>query len=396
MGLSEVGDIDFGFSEPTADRFGGSGRSEYSDISPLLVGLYDSHKEYARTGESQPQFKEVICQQMADILSVSSRVVDREMVTDVLVTLLRQSETDLKAAMAERLALIENAPLRLLLQLLNDDISVAKPVILKSQVLNDLDLLYIIQSRDTTFWQVIAERKNLNENVVDALADTHDVPTAKKLVANDTIQFSKFAMGILEGLAKENEDLARPLLQRPDVPEHIARALYQLVGQELKIALEEKSVEILGAEKAAVVADIVHDVVGEFAQDSKAYGYMPTEAMMRAADLFLRQGKLDVHLMLRTLKRGQASSYVAQLSTYSGLSPDIVISLLQQKNGQGLAVIARACGIKRQEFAMLFVLTRQVFDKSEDVSAAMTIRAHEYFDKISVDLARTILKRSQH
>ncbi|HOO50369.1 MAG TPA: DUF2336 domain-containing protein, partial [Alphaproteobacteria bacterium] len=187
MGLDEVGDLDFGFSEPHAavdDCLHSGGVS--SVVSPLLVGLYDAHKEYERSEESQPHYKNVICQQMTDLLSVSSQVTDREMITDVLVSLLRQSERDLKAAVAERLALIDNAPLRLLLQLLNEDISVAKPIIQKSKVLNDLDLLYIIQSRDTTFWQAIAERRNIKENVVDALADTHDLPTAKKLVANDT------------------------------------------------------------------------------------------------------------------------------------------------------------------------------------------------------------------
>ena len=160
-----------------------------TDISPLLVGLYDAHKEYAQHSDKDPQYREIVCQQMTDLLAVSSHVSDREMITDVLITLLRQSEKDLKAAMAERLSLLSNVPLRILLQLLNEEISIARPIIKNSPVLNDLDLLYIIQSRDTTFWQAIAARHAIKENVVDALAETHDVPTAKVLVRNETISF---------------------------------------------------------------------------------------------------------------------------------------------------------------------------------------------------------------
>ncbi|HOO52447.1 MAG TPA: hypothetical protein PLK94_14315, partial [Alphaproteobacteria bacterium] len=93
---------------------------------------------------------------------------------------------------------------------------------------------------------------------------------------------------------------------------------------------------------------------------------------------------------------GQASSFVAQMSSYSGLSPNVVVSLVQQQNGQGLAVIARGCGISKQDFSNMFVLVRRVFDKTETVSPEHALKAHEYFDKITVEIARKILSRSQH
>lgn len=148
-------------------------------MDPLLVGLYDAHRAYE--GRKTEDIKEKLCEHMTDLLSVSTRVSDREMITDVLVSLVKQSERDMKAALSERLSTLGHVPLRLVLQLVNDDISIARPVLLNSPVLNDLDLLYIIQSRDSSFWQAIAARQGLHENVVDALADTRDVPTARVL-----------------------------------------------------------------------------------------------------------------------------------------------------------------------------------------------------------------------
>ena len=56
------------------------------------LGLYDAHKEYAQHSDKDPQYREIVCQQMTDLLAVSP-ISDREMITDVLITLLRQSET---------------------------------------------------------------------------------------------------------------------------------------------------------------------------------------------------------------------------------------------------------------------------------------------------------------
>ncbi|MCB1550804.1 MAG: DUF2336 domain-containing protein [Alphaproteobacteria bacterium] len=368
-----------------------------TDISPLLVGLYDAHKEYAQHSDKDPQYREIVCQQMTDLLAVSSHVSDREMITDVLITLLRQSEKDLKAAMAERLSLLSNVPLRILLQLLNEEISIARPIIKNSPVLNDLDLLYIIQSRDTTFWQAIAARHAIKENVVDALAETHDVPTAKVLVRNETISFSDFALSVLEEMAANDEDLARPLLMRSDVPQSVARKIYAHVGQEIKALAALKCGVTMSQEDAAAVQNVLHDVVSEFSAEYRGGSpYMPTEAMLRAADMFMKQGKLDCVLMVRTLGRGQISSFVAQMCAFAKLNTDVVISLLEQSNGQGLAIIAKANGISKNDFLSMFMMTRRIISGQANIPAQDISKANLYFDRVHKNLAQKILKRSQH
>ncbi|HNQ92762.1 MAG TPA: hypothetical protein PKI93_07520 [Alphaproteobacteria bacterium] len=98
-------------------------------VTPLLVGLYDAHRSYVKHDQHDDGFKEKLCAQMTDLLAVSTRISDKEMVTDLLVSLIKQSERDLKAALSERLSTLDNVPLRLLLQLVNDDISIARPVL---------------------------------------------------------------------------------------------------------------------------------------------------------------------------------------------------------------------------------------------------------------------------
>ncbi len=391
MRVQDSMDLDFG------DGSGQNTMSGPAAISPMLVELYDSHKQYTQDPENYSHSREIVCGQMTDLLSAASRVADREMITDVLVTLLRQSEHELKSALAERLALLPNVPLRLLLQLLNEDIAVARPIILNSPVLNDLDLLYIIQSRDTTFWQTIAARRFIKENVVDALAATHDLPTAKVLVKNDTITLTDLSLRELEKMAMHDETLAKPLLMRADVPAAIAQKIHAHVSRDLVDFTNAHIGAGVSQADQDEIQNVVQDVLSEFvATRTGSESYMPTAAMLRAADMFMQQGKLDVSLMVRTLKRGQLSSFIAQMSTFAGLDADVVISLLKQSSGQGLAVIARASGISKEDFMSMFMLTRRVVNPDGVVSPDNISRANVYYDRINSHLAQKILKRSQH
>lgn len=360
-----------------------------ADVNSILVGLYDMHREYVDHPEQYPHYKEAVCRKMTDLLDAQLRDADREMMTDVFVTLLRQSERDLKQALAERLSVLDDVPLRLLLQLVNDDISIARPIIEYSPVLNDLDLLYIIQSRDTTFWQMIAARKYINENVVDALADTHDMPTAKVLVRNDTISFSEYSLNILEEMAAQDDELASPLLMRPDVPEKVARFLYAHVGADLKSYIAAH------CDVSGLVGEAVEDVVREFSVSHAASDFTPTNAMVRAADMFMKQGKLDANLMVRTLQRGQVPSFVAQLSSFAGLTPEIILSLLKRENGQGLALVARVSGISFNDFFAMFLLLQRLQAVSAPVSKEALDKAKAYYNKIDKELASKILNHSR-
>lgn len=390
--------IDLDFSSGTDGAVPALPFVKSGDLNNLLVGLYDKHRDYNLAHMGDPAFKEALCAQMTDLLAATNRVADREMITDVLIALMRQSSIDLKAALAERLSTLECVPLRLLLQLINDDIAVARPILKGSPALNDLDLLYIIQSRDSAFWQVIASRRAICGNVIDALADTHDVPTAHVLLSNDTITLSGYSVGVLSEMAQFAPDLAKPLLARRDVPESVSRALYDLVGTALTEKLEQSINQgNLSHADADQVRRVVSDVLVEFSssyEDSSEF--IPTPAMMRASEMFLEQGKLNPVLMLRTLTRGQVPSFVAQLSVYCGLPFAVVVPMLRQQDGKGFALVARSCAMDRSVFAALFEQVQRHIQRKIEDDPVNRDKAAGYFDRLSVEVARKIMKRNHH
>src|SRR5262249_38984313 len=152
--------------------------------------------------------------------------------------------------------------------------------------LSDLDLIYIIKSQGSDYWQSIAARDTLSDHVIDVLADTKDIGTALVLTQNDRIHLTRHAIDILAVMARENETLAKPLLARPELPGQLVRELYSHVGAELKAYI--RTAHGLSDEAGRIVDEVVVEFV-------EAYGseFIPTEQMIETARKFGDMGLLN-------------------------------------------------------------------------------------------------------
>lgn len=355
-------------------------------VTPLLVQLYDTHRLYKLAGDGAPEAKRELCEIVAGLLESSAKPSEKELIADILISLIRQAERDLKRALADRLSVMDAAPLRLVLRLAEEDIGVSGPILRHSKVLNDLDLLYIIQSHDSPYWQVIAAREGLAGPVVDKLAETRDTKTARVLAGNETAELSSAAQTILTELACGDESIARSLLHRPELPAEIARRLYSHVAEDLK-AFIEAEYDV----KAGDIQDAIADVVSEFTKSPDS-GFRPTPAMIKAAATFAEKGQLNMQLMVSTLKRGQVASFVAQFSKFCGLPVSVVLSMLQQPQGQGLAISCKLHDICRDDFLSMFLLTRRMARADGVVDHRDLNRAITYYDRISKDMAERLIR----
>ena len=229
------------------------------NVTPILVRLYDSHKLYGLAKDKNPHARVELTSAVTELLEMKLSPRESELVADVLIGLIRQAEQDLKEAIAERLSIVDTVPLRLALQLANDKIDVARPMLKNSAVLGDLDLIYIIKSKSTGYWQAIAERKQMNEQVMNVLVDTGDIDTGIKLAQNKNITLSDYALGVLCDMARGSDALAQPLLRREEVDATLAAALYDYVGEELKTYITQ-TYPTHSAQMNEVVDEVVLDL----------------------------------------------------------------------------------------------------------------------------------------
>ena len=369
-----------------------------SEVEPLLVQLYDSHRLYQLAQEKKPEARAELSQSVVGLLGANLRPSERELIADILISLMRQAERDLRQAIAERLSVMDEVPLRLVLHMAQDEIGVAESILKTSPVLNDLDLLYIIQSKTAEYWRAIARRDMMNEPVVDALADTRDVETACNLAQNTKIELSPYSVSILSDLASKHEALAKPLMNRADIPETVARKLYEIVAQEMggqfdKI-VQTKTLRENTEEEMAVLAS-VKDILQEFS-GTPSSSLLPSSAMLKAALLFKDKGQLNPELMIRTLKRGQTQSFIAQLAALSNLSPTMIINMLNKLNGQALAVVLKAFEFDREEFVSIYLQTQKMRVSDGTIRKAEFYDAINYFENLEMAQAVRQLQRYQN
>lgn len=361
-----------------------------SNVTPLLVRLYDSHKLYGLAKDKKPLARVELTSAVSDLLEMNLSTRESELVADVLIELIRQAEKDLREALAERLSVLDNVPLRLILKIANDDIDIARPVLKNSSILGDLDLIYIIKSKSPQYWQAIAARESMSSQVVNILADTRDLDTAITLAENKNIALTEHAVVVLSDMAQGSEKLAAPLLRRDEITDEIASRLYQFVGQEVKKFITE-NYQIESGLLIDTVDDVVLELVGA-AEDLSEF--MPTANMLKAAERFKEKGLLTVQLMLGTLRRGQISSFVAQFSKFTGLDVRTVSEILMQPNGQGLAVACKAYDVLKPDFVSIYLLTNRVRNRGKMVDMGDMTRAVNYFNRIKPEVARNIISNS--
>jgi uncharacterized protein (DUF2336 family) len=130
--------------------------------------------------------------------------------------------------MSGRLAAIDNAPGDVIVRLSNsDDIAVAGPVLEKSNLLTDDNLVAVAKIKSQDHLAAIAGRVRINEIVTDVLVQRGNPDVARKVVANLGARFSEVGfVRVIHG-AGTNEALRAALALRKDVPEELLPFLQQ-------------------------------------------------------------------------------------------------------------------------------------------------------------------------
>jgi uncharacterized protein (DUF2336 family) len=356
------------------------------DVAPILVRLYDNHRLYSLAKDETPLARAELTSAVVELLEKDLGPRERELISDVLISLMRQAESDLRQALSERLAVIDSVPLRVALHIANDEISVATPMLKTSPVLSDLDLLYIIKGKGAEYWRAIADRAHLSDGVMNVLADTREAGTVLTLARNDKIRLTRRTIDVISDMAETSEDLARPLLMRTDLPESIARNLYQHVGKELRQYIRD----YFGVQDTAA-NDVIDDIILEFSEGDQAKEFMPSAQMMDAANAMAAKGRISLQSVMETLQRGQYASFIALFSKYSGLSARTVHDVLSESGGKTLAVACKALNLTKGDLSRIYMMTQRLRSEDRIVDHNELLKALSAYDRVTVDQARNLI-----
>lgn len=365
------------------------------EIGPLLVRLYDRHKIHklsSKGADARISTRAELAGIMADLLDIDLKADESELITDVLIGLLSKAEIDLRAALAERLAVMDGIPLRMVLHIANDEIEVARPVLINSKSLTDMDLLYIVKATSSDHWQAIAKRERMSDFLIDALVDTKDMGTAINLSENENVVLTSHAVKRFSNMSRFSDELAKSFVMRNELPKSTVTKIYQHVGRDLKEYIREQ----FAVSNMQTIDGEIDDIVSQITAGDDS-DFTPSVDMIISAENMMERGLLTPEIMIANLRRGQVVSFVAQFSVYCGLLDNTIRDILSQKSAQGLAIACKATNIPKHDFVNMFLLTHRLRNSTDKVVNKNELAlALKYYDKITERMAREILNESRH
>ncbi len=371
--------------EPTINAQ--TAESQYGNFDSTLVHLYDSQNLLLLARDHSPAARADLLENMTSFFDLPLQNSEKELASDILLSLLQQAEIDLRRALAERLSNQADVPLRVILTLVNDEISVAETVLKNSPVLNELDLMYIIQSHSPEYWAAIAARRDLTDILVGTLANKRDVRTANALLLNEAITLQKSTLEVFAEMAKTASELNVPLIHRPELPAELAQSIYSEIGESLRGALKSRFPE-LSFDK--LVGEALTDINQTVAQATIGQSIIKQQVVKSVS------GGLPItpSKMIEALRLGQLTYFKALFSEYTGLRTCMVDTLLKQKGGRGIAIACRAKKMERPDFMTLYMLKSALNNVKRIVDHSELAQALAAYDKLDNSYATMMLGKA--
>lgn len=367
-----------------ADRFSGKGRVDQRD--------QDLHSLLQLALDKSIEGREELTSRIAQLSLEREHMLsdqERDLIFDILDKLIHEFEVPIRKRLSDRLSRNPAAPRALVVALANDDFEVAQPVLLRSTLLSDEELIGIIQHRSRQHQIAIARRRDLSEAVSDELVGTRDTDVITALLENTSARISKATLAYLTEQAQHIDSYQEPLVRRQDLTSDLAMRLYWVVAASLRA-------EILATYDIHPTSldDALEGAVMEMAAE-KSDGPNLAKTAAELARSMAREHPVNAAMLIKTLRQGQVPLFEALFEEWSGVAMPRRAEILYGRGGEGLAIACVALGVSKQDFATLFLLSRSAGSGSQKTSPGDLARATRLFDRTKREDAQHVLRSWQ-
>lgn len=352
------------------------------------VPKFDSTEELIALAQDKSSAgRESLVATVADLFMEQGEVLserERAIMTDILRTLIREVEMTVRKELAERLSASETVPGSLLNELANDTIEVAHPILVRSEVLQNAELIEVIRHRTMEHRLAIAMRKSVESDVADALVESGEVEVMERLLENPGADLSAGALEQIVIRSEKDERLHLPLVSREDLAPDLAKRMLWWVSA----ALRKHIVTAYEIDLATLDVEIESAVRGLI--EGKAGGAIDPKV---ALEYDVAHKQVDPEDLLRFLRRGEVSIFENMLAKKLGLRLELLRRLLFEPGGEGLAIGCRAVEIPPKIFAAIYRLTREAKEQTDETEVGELTRATQFYLAIDPDMAREVLTK---
>lgn len=332
--------------------------------------------------DTSPEARASLSDHIAGLCLATSRDLtpeEKEIAGHILIRISREVESDVRAHLARKLSTSPNAPKDLILALAMDQIEVAAPVIAHSPLLDEQDLISIVTGKTREHRLRIAMRSGITAAVSNVLVKSNEPDVLEGLVKNNSAEISEAAMQYLVAESKSLENLRGPLIGRADLPDALAQKMLEFVSASLK----QQILSNYTIDQDAIDAAL-SDIKSAPAEKTQSEG-INSKARALIAKMHAN-GELTVNQTIAFLREKRLGLFLEGMAALSGLDANAVTNLAYEGEGQGMAVISRAIGADRSQFATIILLLERG-RTGKAVPAARLTAVCRLFDTLPVDRA---------
>lgn len=261
-----------------------------------------------------------------------------EIFDDVLVRLIERIEASALSRLSLTLADLSVAPREAVRHLaFHEEAAVAAPVLLKSESLDDLDLIEIASQRGQDHLVAISGRKTLNQSLTDVLLKRGGRAVRCVLANNVGARFSDEGFSVLVANAAHDERVAESVGLRADLPPRLLRELVSKATD----AVRQRLLSMASPDLRATIERAIAGVTAEIEQGVVAKALDCSEA--QSAVLKLSQSRqLDDPVINIFATRREYAHVMAALALLSTVSIEAIQLLMEEPGCTGLVVACRA------------------------------------------------------
>jgi uncharacterized protein (DUF2336 family) len=364
-------------------------KSDLSSEAPLTL-------EQSTIDVDDKAVRRQLAKRLADVICIPASQLtpqERHMAGDVLVELLRDADADIRESVAKRLVMLNEAPRTILVILAKDEIQIARHILEESRSLTDSDMIQIARKVSGAHRKVIAKRRKVSDAVVDALVEFLEEDVVETVLKNKQAQFSETAIQRILTVSRSHQPYVELLIKRDELrPSHGLTMFWWANTANRKKILH----------RFAVTRNVLQESCSDLFPKAAADGW--SDAGVRKALQFIERRQRNRAAITRSEYEGLEAAIDAaevqgltrqlteEISYMAGVKPATGAQILTDKGGEGIAILCKAPGLKRQHIEKLWrALKRPLHDVDGEMHEGLA-RVMETYDVISTDKAQTVLR----
>ena len=315
------------------------------------MGSVQSLYLYKLARDKSPEGQKTFAKSISDVFLVHFPELtrrERRLMFEIVQQTVHQAEMDLRVKISETLAVADGVPRELAMLLANDEIEVAFPILSMSDALLDEDLIEIIHNRSVEHQMAVTNRPIVSEVVSEAIVKHGEEDVIRSLLLNPNSKISSTTVEYLVDESKRLTSLQEPILRREDLDPALSERMYGWVSSALQQYI---------LDNYELDPEFVSKAVSEAAAENKfeTAKKAPKEASeKRLTDELEEHGQLDPETMVRILQDGDVRLFVAMFQRYTGLTDKMVLEMLHDRDGTGLAIACKAAHLEKPIFSSIY------------------------------------------